>query len=349
MKALIIGVVIVVLIIIGAVVLPKYGKKDETGIRSLKVGIAPYQDMAMLINPEQKKLEEKYDLKLDLVTLAWEDLTPAVSSAAEPVDIAFASLTQFVTNERNINRNTDDPLMFVYPAYIFLGGSFVSFNPDVETITKNDLDNKEKLQKFLTHSFAAESKSQYEQMLFMLAKKAEVDFSTVKLTNIGAGDGLLAAINGSVDATSAGLTQRNEAMQKGGRVVLDSADLDSVDIAGFVVKKSMLDAKRDEIEDFIRVWYDSLDYVLSDPDNRSADSIAYLNEQSSTKYTTETFKQALSHEVFPRSIKEVQQKLLNADAEYDFKRAKDSLIEFLLANKVISEPPHNITLLNIAL
>ena len=40
--------------------------------------------------------------------------------------------------------------------------------------------------------------------------------------------------------------------------------------------------------------------------------------------------------------------MLNAGAEYDFSRAKDSLIEFLLANKVISEAPQNITLLNIA-
>ncbi len=347
MKQLIIGVIVLVLVVVAAFLIPQYNKQNKTQTRSLKVGIAPYQDMAMLINPEQKKLEEKYNLKLELTTLAWEDLTPSVSGAGDSLDIAFASLTQFVTNERNINKNTKDPLVFIYPAYVFLGGSFVSFNPEVEAITKNDLNNKEKLQNFLTHSFAAESKSQYEQMLFMVAKKAGVDFSTVNLTNIGSADGLLAAINGSVDATSAGLTQRNEAMEKGGRVVLDSADLGSVDIAGFVVKQSVLGNKKDEVEDFIRIWYDSLNYVLSDTDKRSGDSIAYLNEKSSTKYTVDSFKQAISHEVFPRNIKEVQQKVLSNGAEYDFNRTKNSLTEFLLANKIISEPPQNITLLNL--
>ena len=348
MKKLAVIIVILVLVVVAAILIPNYAKKDTGETRTLKVGIAPYQDMALLINPKQKELQEKYNLDLELTTLAWEDLTPAVSSATDSVDVAFASLTQFVTNERNINRNSTDPLVFIYPAYVFLGGSFVSLNPDIEAITKNDLENKEKLQKFLKHSFAAESKSQYEQMLFMLAKKAEVDFSTVKITNIGAADGLLATMNGSVDATSAGLTQRNEAIQKGGRVVLDSTDIGSVDIAGFVAKKSVVDAKRDDIEDFIRIWYESLGYVLTDPNTRSGDSIAYLNEQSSTDYTVDTFKEALSHEVFPHSIKEVQQKMLNVGAEYDFSRAKDSLIEFLLANKVISEAPQNITLLNIA-
>ena len=347
MKKLAVIIVILVLVVVAAILVPKYAKKDTGETRTLKVGIAPYQDMALLINPKQKELQEKYDLNLELTTLAWEDLTPAVSSATDSVDVAFASLTQFVTNERNINRNSDDPLVFIYPAYVFLGGSFVSLNPDVEAITKNDLGNKEKLQKFLKHSFAAESKSQYEQMLFMVAKQAGVDFNTVKITNIGAADGLLAAMNGSVDATAAGLTQRNEAIQKGGRVVLDSADIGSVDIAGFVAKQSVLDSKRDEIEDFIRIWYESLGYVLSDPDTRSSDSIAYLNKQSSTDYTVDTFKEALSHEVFPRSVKESQEKLVSPGSEYDLNRTKNALVEFLLANKVITEAPQNITLLNV--
>jgi hypothetical protein len=305
--------------------------------------------MAMLMNSNQASLEQKYNLNINYSTMNWEDLTPAVSSANASVDLAFASLTEFLTNERNINRNTKDPLVFVYPAYVFLGGAFVSCNANMPAITAADLTDIPKLQNFLlNYTFAAADKSSYDEMLFTLAKMANVNFSKVKITNIGSEDGLLAAINGSVDATSAGLTQRNEAIQKGCRVVLDSKDLKSIDIAGFVVKQSTLAAKQSEIEDFVRIWFDSINYVMSDPANNLAEPIAYLDKTSSTHYTVKTYQQALANEVFPKSIADANTIMLNKGAEFDFNAVKDSLVSFMLSNGVITEQPQNVDILNIA-
>jgi ABC-type nitrate/sulfonate/bicarbonate transport system substrate-binding protein len=319
----------------------------STDIPVLKVGIAPYQDMALLMNSESKSLQEKYNLELDLVTLAWEDLTPAISSATDSLDIAFASITEFITNERNINRNTDDPLVFIYPAYVFLGGSFVSFNHDVPVIKKDDLQNIQKLKDFLGYNFAAQKKSAYEMMLFSVAKEAGVDFKDVNIFNIGAGDGLLAAINGSVDVSSAGLTQRNEAIEQGGRVVLTMGDLGFVDIAGFVVKQSVLDEKREEITNFIKMWYDSINYVMSDIDNNSFGSIEYLNQQSSTNYTIDSFKKALEQEFFPINIDDVKNTILTKNSRFDFENISNILINYLLEIRIIGEEPQNIKLLDI--
>lgn len=345
-KSIIVLIVVVILAII--VVAVRQGENTaSTGARPLKVAIAPYQDMALLMNANRDVIQKKHNLDVEYTTVAWEDLTPTIASAGESVDLAFANLTEFVTNERNINKNTSDPLVFIYPAYIFLGGSFVSMNPNMPVLTKADLDNPTKLKEFLKYKFAAEPKSQFEQMLFVVAQKAGVDFKTVKITHIGAADGLLAAMNGSVDATSAGLTQRNEAIEKGGRVVLDSVDVNSYTIAGFVTKQSTLDKKQSEIEDFMKVWYNSIAYVFEDADNRAAEPIKYLDQTSSTKYTVETFKRALAQEVFPKSISEVNEMILNKGAKYDYKAFTDSLISFELANKIITEAPQNIKMLDI--
>ncbi|MFH1741446.1 MAG: hypothetical protein ABIH23_20770, partial [bacterium] len=198
----------------------------------LKLAIAPYQDMAMLAVVEPLGIDKKYDLDLELVSMAWEDLTPAVSSAGGAVDVAFASLIQFISQEASLNANSNDPIVFFYPAYVFKGGGLVSFNDKVPQITKEDLTDADKLREFLSYKFAAQKTSSYEILLFDLADRAGIAFKDVEIFDMDAGNGLLAAINGSVDVSGAGLTQKNEALRKGGRVVLEMQALGQIDIAG---------------------------------------------------------------------------------------------------------------------
>lgn len=308
---------------------------------TISVGIAPYQDMAMLVNIDHLGLEKKYGVDVELITMAWEDLTPALASAGKTVDIAFASLIQFVTQERSLNKNTQDAVRFIYPAYVFKGGAFVSFNKDVPEITEKDIDNKTILTKFLSFKIGAQKSSSYEMMIFTLSKKVGIPFPEVKMYDIGAADGLLAAFNGSIDMSSAGLTQRNEAVQRGGRVVLDMEVMGLVDIAGFIVKESTLNKKKDQIISVIKMWYDCIDYVMSDIDTNSVQSLNYLKEKSSTKYTLEQYKVALSQEYFPRNIAQVKENILGKDAKFNCDRILDSVTTYFLENGIIKERPEN--------
>ena len=307
----------------------------------IAVAIAPYQDMAMLVNIDKLGLEKKYGVDVDLVTMAWKDLTPALASAGKTVDIAFASLLQFITQERNLNRNTADEVQFIYPAYVFLGGAFISFNDKVPLLDKANIDDPSTLKKFLDFKIGAQKSSSYEMMIFTLARKAGIPFKDIKMFDIDASDGLLAAVNGSIDMSSAGLTQRNEAIQRGGRVVLDMETMGLVDIAGFIVKKSVLQAKRDAIIAFIKMWFDCIDYVMTDIDNNSAESLRYLKEQSSTKYTLEQYKTALSQEYFPRNIEQVKKNILAENAKFSYHKILDSVTAYYLESGIIKEKPQN--------
>ena len=284
----------------------------------ITVAIAPYQDMAMLVNIDKLGLEKKYGVDVDLITMAWKDLTPALASAGKTVDIAFASLLQFITQERNLNKNTDDEVRFIYPTYVFLGGAFISFNDKVPLLDEANINDPSTLKKFLDFKIGAQKSSSYEMMIFTLAKKAGIPFQDVKMYDIDASDGLLAAFNGSIDMSSAGLTQRNEGVQRGGRVVLDMEVMGLVDIGGFIVKKSVLKAKRDDIITFIKMWLDCIDFVMADIDTNSAESLRYLKEQSSTKYTLEQYKTALSQEYFPRNIEQVKKNILSENAKFSY-------------------------------
>ncbi len=54
-------------------------------------------------------------------------------------------------------------------------------------------------------------------------------------------------------------------------------DLGYADITGFVCKKSTFENHKEDIVSVIKIWFDSVRYVLSDIDTNSKNSLDYLN------------------------------------------------------------------------
>lgn len=314
---------------------------------TLKVGIAPYQDMAMLMNVKPLHLDEKYGTNLQLVSMAWQDLTPAVASATPSVDVAFASLIQFISQEKALNAGSSDPIVFFYPAYVFRGGAFVTLKKQMPVLTRADLNDRKKVEQFLRYRFAAQKTSSYEMLLSGLARKVGKTLKDVKVVDMGSEDGLLAAVNGSVDATSAGLTQKNEVVRQGGRVVLEMADMGQVDIAGFIARRSTLRAKRTEIEAFVKMWTASCDYTLGDLATKAEYPLAYLRQNSSTRYTAEEFASALSQELLPRSLDDMRVNVLQPGAPYDYRAVMETTTAYYLETGDLKAPPNNIEMQDI--
>ena len=82
------------------------------------------------------------------------------------------------------------------------------------------------------------------------------------------------------------------------------------DMTGFIAKKSTLEKKSVEINNLIKMWFDSVNYVYSDIDNNSKDSLAYLDKYSSTKYTLEGYKSALTNEYLPKTVEESKTRMI---------------------------------------
>src|ERR1041385_6745452 len=107
---------------------------QKTDRQTLHVAISPYQDLAMLTTYKSLGLDHKEGINLDLVTLQWEDVIPSLASAGRTVDIGFGSLIEFLTKYPRLNAGASDPLVYVYPTYVFKGGGFVSFNAKVPNL-----------------------------------------------------------------------------------------------------------------------------------------------------------------------------------------------------------------------
>jgi ABC-type nitrate/sulfonate/bicarbonate transport system substrate-binding protein len=186
----------------------------------LTVAISPYQDIAMIVNIENLELEKKYNTEVDLQTMNWEDILPAIASSGKTVDIGFGSLVEYLTKANNINKDTKDPLLFIYPAYIYKGGGFITFIQNIPIINSTNFNDTSIVKSFLQNKIGAQKNSLYEMLLFNLARKNNVPYKDLKIFDTPMNDGLLATQNGSLDISSAGLTQITEALKNNGRVVL---------------------------------------------------------------------------------------------------------------------------------
>ena len=62
-----------------------------TQTKSIRVAISPYQDIGMVVNLKPMGLEKKYGVDVELQTLAWEDIVPAMASHGTTFDLGYAS------------------------------------------------------------------------------------------------------------------------------------------------------------------------------------------------------------------------------------------------------------------
>jgi len=342
LRLIIVALVVALAVAAAAVFLRKTPAK-----RQLRVAISPYQDLAMLTAHEHLGLDSKYGVDIEIVTLAWEDVVPSLASAGQTVDIGFGSLIEFLTKYENINKDSLDPLVYVFPTYVFKGGGFVSFNKVVPNLDAGSKPTHEQIREFLQFKIGAQKNSMFDMMIFSLANEAGVDRSRLSVTDTTMADGLLAAQAGSLDAVAAGLTQRNEALERGGRIVLTMDKLGFADLTGLICKQSTLDKRRSDIERLIRIWFDCVNFVYADMDQNAKIPIAYLTKKSSTQYTVESYKRALEAEYLPRTLSEAQKELVSQTGLFSIEKISQNVNSYLTTlgvTKVSPPIPQPITL-----
>jgi ABC-type nitrate/sulfonate/bicarbonate transport system substrate-binding protein len=307
---------------------------------AIRLGISPYQDLAMIVNAEPLGLDKKYGTRLELVTMAWEDILPAVASAGRAIDMGFGGYIEYITKYENINAGSSDPILFLYPAYAFKGGTFITYNKEVPKLDRATLEDhrSEAVRRWLGFRIGAQRGSVYEMMLFHLASTHGIDFGNVNVVDTPLDQGFLAAEQGSLDIATAGLTQLTEAERRGAQAVLTMDDLGFADLTGFIVKKSVYEVRRKDVENVVRMWFDSVAYVFADIDRNSKNSLAYLDRNASTRYTLQEYKKALGQEYFPTTLAEAKAQLIDPSGRFSAELIGHAAVQYLVQKGTIKRP-----------
>lgn len=283
---------------------------------SLKIAISPYQDLAMFVNAKTKNFAKDAGFNVDFVTFTWQEIMPAMLSD-KSINVGCVSLAEFLIKKDAINKNVSDPLIFIYPLYVFKGGAFLTFNDDVPELTEDSIKNADIVKSFLSFTIGAQKDSLFDLLIYNLAKKYKVNNLSVK--NASFYSGFYALKDGALDIANGGLTEVNQVLLEGGRSVLDMSTGGVFDVTGLVVRKSFLKEHNKLLKKLIRTWFVCVNYVLSNLRNNTKDSLEYLRMHAVTEYTLDSYKQAIDQEFFPKTVEETQNTILAKNAKYDYR------------------------------
>lgn len=333
----IVVIVIAAIAIAGAAVLWRVQRPEAPGGRVLRVAIAPYQDLAMLVNAAALGEYEKRGVRLELVTMAWEEILTSVASAGPTVDVGFGSYVEYLTKFAKLNQGRSDPIVYFQPLYVYKGGGFIALRPEVAPFSAADLGSSEKIARLRDLRIGAQKESLYDMLIYSVAARGGLSPSDLKVFDTPMNDGLLALEAGSLDISAAGLTQVTEAEKRGGGLVISMEDAGFADITGFICRKSTLDDRREDLEALVQMWFASVDFVMSDLKRNSSRSLAYLRANAATQYSFEEYEKALSQELLPRSVEELRSAVLKEGARYNFVRIGSEINSYLLSKKLVAQ------------
>jgi len=306
--------------------------------RVLRIAIAPYQDLAMLVNAESTGEYKRRGIKLQLLTMGWEEILPAVASAGPTVDVGFGSYVEYLTKYSKLNVGSGDPVIYFQPLYVYKGGGFIALRKDIKPFSASDLCSAEQIARLRRFRIGAQKESLYDMMIYSVAARGGLRSTDLQVFDTPMNDGLLALQAGSLDISAAGLTQVTEVEKRGGRIVISMEDAGFADVTGFICRKSTLETRRADLEALVEMWFASVDYVMSDLRKNSAKSLAYLRANAATQYSFDEYKRALSQELLPRSTEDLRREVLAKGAKYDFIRIGNEINAYLVANKVVAKP-----------
>lgn len=303
---------------------------------TISVAIAPYQDLAMLVNAEPEGIADKHGLQVKLLTVAWEDILPAIASQGKTADVGFGSYIEFLTKYAKLNDGSPDPIVFFQPLYVYKGGGFITLRKDIPTYSAEDLRSTEKIAALRRWSFGAQKESLYDMLLYSIAQRGAIAPSDLKVYDTPMNDALLALESQSLDMAAAGLTQVTEAQKRGGHLAIPMENAGFADVTGFICRKSTLDSRRADLEKLVLTWFDCVNYVMTNIKLNSKHSLDYLKANAATQYTQAEYENALSQEFLPRSIAELDSTILASGSKFDYRRIGEEVNGYLLGRAVIS-------------
>ena len=277
------------------------GGGSSGGSEQIRYGISPFQDTAMPVMAQSMGLYKSNGLNVELLNVGWEDVIPSLASRGRTIDVGIGSINLLLPRAENINVQGGGDVVFYYPFYVFKGAALLvqkesKVRPVSEFLAKYPTDRTraitEAMRQIEGMTVGVPQGTPYEQMLMSAFKTAGQDYrKAVKLTYVKLADALPAFLAGQLQVCGAGVTQRTEAERFGHRVFLQMEDINFAEIIGLVTTRHYADGHRDQLEKLRSVWFESVDYLMGDVDQRYRASVELFGRQG-------------KHEVFAGRVQE---------------------------------------------
>jgi ABC-type nitrate/sulfonate/bicarbonate transport system substrate-binding protein len=340
------AIVAAIAVILVAVALFGLGVFDKPS-SAVRLGISPYQDTAMPTIAEAEGFFAKQKVDVQLQTVPWENIVPALASRGKTVDVAIGSINTFLPRADAVNAGNSDPVVFYAPLYVFRGASLLAGKnsglvPYKELLKRNGGDRRSALRALMAQlrgkRIGLPSGTPYDQLFLQAARDGGATPADFAVRDVQLAEALPALLSGGLDVAAAGVTQRTEAARHGDYVLLETDDLGFAEIVGLVTTRSYARSHAKDLEAIRRAWFDTIQLLRADPKRASRSVLSYLAQNASTKYSFAEYMTSLQAQEFPATAAEADAMFARPDGRYHWKRTWDIVNNYLLATGKIKTP-----------
>jgi len=312
---------------------------------TIRFGITPYQDTALPVVGDRLGWYEEKNLDVQFVPLSWGDVVLALSSGS--IDASIYTINAFQAPYSEAVAGRFKPI-FYSPIYVFKGtaimvhgDSGLSVVGNISSLPAPVREGRvvDAVRQLRGKRIAVTQGTEYEQIVLAALAKAGLDpGQDVTLIHASVEDALAAFLSGDVDAFGAGLTERIEAQRHGAKELLVAADVGPPSIDGLVTTQEFASRNRDAMDDLLRVWFRTVDYMEGDLKGRSRFVREYLRGKASTRYSPDEYAIAWTFNVFPRTPSEAVRVFNSPEGAFYWKNVWDYNNQFLMSEGKIKEP-----------
>lgn len=265
---------------------------EAVELTQITVGISPFQDTYIPIVGEEKGWFEEVGLELDLKSLAWNAVTPAIISG--DVDIAVNNTTGVVSAA-----NAEPDLVYAYGWNPFTEGSALMIRPEsglksIDTL-EAELGSRDEARTAMIESLtdrtivttlSTDMGKQINDALASVGMSAD----DVTFVDMDPDAGLAAFLSGTGDAYLGGIPQRFKSLEEGMEIGMSGPDLAPPPINGLLAKRDFVTESEDELLAFLNVIHRIIRFCDANTDECGQIITDRLNEETAAGLTVDDFR-----------------------------------------------------------
>jgi len=316
-------------------------EEGADGLTKLTIGISPFQDTYLPIIGEEQGWFEEVGLDVELKSLAWNAITPALISG--DVDMAVNNTTGVVSIA-----NSDPDIVYAYGWNPFTEGSALMIRDDDSLKTIDELEaelgDREEARTAMIESLAGKTivttlaTDMGKQINDALASVG-MDETDVEFVDMDPDAGLAAFLSGTGDAYLGGVPQRSRALDEGMQIGLSGPELAPPPINGIITKRGYVENNQDEILAFLNVMHRIVRYCDAETDACGTTVTDRLNEETAAGLTLDGFKEYWQNiELYAGNAAGAKEMILDESGVAYWKATWDSDNSYLVDTGAIPAP-----------
>jgi NitT/TauT family transport system substrate-binding protein len=310
----------------------------DDGLTKVTIGISPFQDTYLPYIGQVKGWFKEAGLEVELKTLAWNAVMPAVASGS--VDMAINNTTGVVSVA-----NTSPGVVYAYGFNPFTKGTALMVRPDGGIKSVEDLESagadhatavKEAIEQLKGKTVVTTEGTDMGKALDQALQSVGMTSDDVKVVDMDTDAGLAAFLSGTGDAYIGGVPERAKAEQEGMTAAIVGADLAPAPINGVVTTQKFLDSDEDAVLELVNVINRIVRYCNDNTDDCAKTITDQLNKTTAAGLTTAGFEQYWQNiEEYAGTAAEAKSMILDESGVAYWKKTWDGDNDYLTSTKAI--------------